>query len=297
MRRLLIAMGLLMPCFAMIHAEDQVNVEQAAVEKCIASYVAAFNSGDAKALSAHWTEQGEYLTPAGEKWQGQKQLSESFTAYFAQTKNAKLEIVNTKVEQQSPSVIVETGTARVLAPDQEPLETDYQATHVKTTAGWKIDSLKETAMPLAPPSNFEQLQELAWMVGQWGDAEENSRIETACRWTRNQIFLVQSFKVYVEDRVDFEGTQIIGWDPQSQSIRSWTFDSDGGFGVGRWSSGEGRWSVQTLNVLPDGRRGSATNVYELVDKNTVRYRSVGRQVDGELLPSVGPVTVIRTNPE
>ena len=82
-----------------------------------------------------------------------------------------------------------------------------------------------------------------------------------------------------------------------QAIRSWTFDSDGGFGVGRWSNGDGRWTVQTLSVLPDGRRGSSTNVYEIVDKNTVRYRSAGRQVDGELLPSVGPVTVTRRNPE
>jgi hypothetical protein len=93
--------------------------------------------------------------------------------------------------------------------------------------------------------------------------------------------------------VDFEGSQIIGWDPHSQTIRSWLFDSDGGFGVGRWSGAGDRWTVQSLNVLPDGRRASATNIYERLDENTVRFRSIGRQVDGELLPNIEPVTVTR----
>ncbi len=59
------------------------------------------------------------------------------------------------------------------------------------------------------------------------------------------------------------GSQIIGWDPYAQTIRSWLFDSDGGFGVGRWTPAGNRWTVKTLSVLPDGRRGSATNIYEL----------------------------------
>ena len=288
---------LLIPCCSKLCAEDSVNSEKAAIEKTIASYVAAFNKGDATALSAHWSEQGEFVTPAGEKWQGHKQLAEKFAAYFAGAKKPKLELANTQVAVESPSVAVETGTARVLVPDQEPDETEYKAIHVKTAAGWRIDSVREKHVAPLAPSHFEHLQDLAWMIGKWSDTDDKAEIKTSCRWSANQNFIVQTFKVYVEDRIDFEGTQIIGWDPHAQAIRSWTFDSDGGFGAGRWSGENGRWTVKTLSVLPDGRRGSATNTYELIDQKTFRYRSIGRQVDGALMPSLGPVTIVRTTEE
>ncbi len=41
------------------------NPEEAAIRKAIDSYVEAFNKADAKALAAHWGEQGEFTTPAG----------------------------------------------------------------------------------------------------------------------------------------------------------------------------------------------------------------------------------------
>ena len=282
-------------CFdcARLLAEDPAVTERAAIQKTVDAYVASFNKADAKSLSELWVEQGELITAAGERWQGRQQLQEQFAQYFSTAKEAKLELEGTQIELQSPHVAVETGLARVLVSGQEPSETKYRAVHLKGTDGWRIDSIREDEVPTPPPSHYEQLQELEWMVGRWADVDRTGKVETSCRWTSNRNFLVQTFKVVVDGAADFEGTQVIGWDPHAGTIRSWTFDSDGGFGAGRWSRGEGRWTVNTVHVLPDGRRGSATNIYELVNDNTVRYRSIGRQVDGELLPSVGPVNVVR----
>ena len=266
------------------------------IQAGIDSYVAAFNKGDAKGLAAHWTEAGELTTPEGESLGGRQQLEQAFAKYFEENKSAKIELVETYVDLLSPSVGVETGISRVLLPEQEPSESMYEAIHVKTSAGWKLDRVSETPPPALSPSNYEQLSSLEWMVGTWQSAD-NASVETSCRWTTNRNFLVRTFRVYIADRVDFEGTQVIGWDPHAGTIRSWLFDSDGGFGVGRWSHDAGRWTVATLNVLPDGRRGSSTNVYEMVDENTVRFSSVGRQVDGELLPSIAPITIVRAPAE
>jgi len=274
-------------------AGENTNVDEAAIRKAIDSYVEAFNQGDAKALAAHFGEQGEMVTPAGDTLRGRQQLEETFATYFQETKDAKIELQGTAVRLLSPSVAIETGVARVLVPDAEPSETEYEAIHVKTAEGWKIDSVREEESQVAAPSHYEQLKELEWMIGRWVDAEGGSAVQTSCRWTTNRNFLVRSFKVFVEDRVDFEGTQVIGWDPYNQAIRSWMFDSDGGFAVGRWSGAGGRWTVSSLNILPDGRRASATFIYELVDDNTVRFRSIGRQVDGELMPNLEPITVVR----
>ena len=288
---------LFMATCGQLAAVDPVDPDKAAIEQNIAAYVEAFNKADAQALAMQWSEQGEYISPSGEKWQGREQIAANLTAWFSGAKDAKLELVGTQVELQSPSVAVETGIARVIVPEKSSEETDYKAIHIKTASGWKIDRISETPVEQAAPSHYDELKELEWMVGEWSDTDDNADIRTSCRWTTNRNFLTQTFRVYVEGQVDFEGTQIIGWDPHAQSIRSWTFDSDGGFGVGRWTRKEGQWTVQTLSVLPDGRRGSSTNTYELSNETTVIYRSIGRQIDGELMPSVGPVTVVRASQE
>lgn len=264
------------------------------IQKVIDSYVTAFNKADAKALAAHWTVQGEFTTPAGETLRGREALEKEFAATFADANQGKLELVGTEVELISPSVAVETGVARVIAPDQEPRETEYKAIYVKTDEGWKIDSVREVVAPSPAPSHYEQLKALEWMIGTWVDADNAGVVETTCRWTRNRNFISRSFKVRVGDDVDFEGTQVVGWDPYNQTIRSWMFDSDGGFAVGRWTGADGRWTVRTLQVLPDGRLASATNIYEILDDGKLSFQSIGRQVGGELLPNIGPVEIVRS---
>jgi hypothetical protein len=147
--------------------------------------------------------------------------------------------------------------------------------------------------PLSAPSHYEHLEPLSWLVGKWTDAGRSGRVQVSCRWARNNNFLTQTFKVMGEKDIEFEGSMVIGWDPSVKAIRSWMFDSDGGFGTGIWSQEETRWTIRTLNVLPDGRRGSSTNVYEVLNDGSVQFKSIGRVVDGEILPSVGPVKLVR----
>lgn len=266
------------------------------IRKSIDSYVAAFNAGDAKVLAEHWTEDGELANEAGQMIKGREDLITSFARYFA-SRDVKLELLEVNVELLSPSVASETGIARVVTAGEEPKELEYQVVHVKTPAGWKMDRVAEQPLAPLPPTHYDQLRDLEWMLGSWASADEGAVVEVNCHWTTNQNFLVWTFRVASGEDAAFEGTQVIGWDPHAGAIRSWLFDSDGGFGVGLWSASEGRWTVATLNVLPDGRRGSSTNVYEIVDENTVRFSSVGRQVDGELLPSFDPVTIVRSDSE
>ncbi|MCH7790096.1 MAG: hypothetical protein IH940_11750 [Acidobacteria bacterium] len=97
----------------------------------------------------------------------------------------------------------------------------------------------------------------------------------------------------IEDRIDMSGTQVIGWDPAANTIRSWVFDSDGGITEGVWTRRDDGWSIRAVGVLPDGRKASMVNIIRLIDDNTFTWQSVGREVDGELLPNIDEVTVIR----
>ena len=89
------------------------------------------------------------------------------------------------------------------------------------------------------------------------------------------------------------GMQIIGWDPAAKQIRSWVFDSDGGFAEGRWTNKDSRWYVTMAGTLPDGRKASSTNVLTYVDDDQFKWQSVNRTAGGSLLPNVDEVVVVR----
>lgn len=94
-------------------------------------------------------------------------------------------------------------------------------------------------------------------------------------------------RVFEQALADDERAQIAG------VIRSRLFDSDGGFGEGVWTREGDRWVVAFRQTLPDGREAKATNIYTLVDENTFKWHSIGRTVDGEPLPNVDDVTIVR----
>jgi len=270
-------------------ADDEAGVRQA-----IASYVDAFNKGDAPAVAAHWSQTGEWFDPTGTPIQGRAAIQKEMQAYFEGKTKPKIELLDLSVRFLAPSVAVEEGTALVMRPDEAASESPYFAIHVLEGGKWKLSSVRElTPKPSPPPSHYEQLQELEWMIGEWVDDQGGAAVTMQGEWTANRNFISRSFTVMIEDRIDMSGTQVIGWDPAAETIRSWVFDSDGGFAQGVWSRRDDGWSVRTVGVLPDGRKSSMVSIIRPIDENTFTLQAVGREVDGELLPNIEEVTVVR----
>lgn len=74
-------------------------------------------------------------------------------------------------------------------------------------------------------------------------------------------------------------------------VRSWVFDSDGGFGEGTWEKVDKSWYATMRFTLGDGGVASSINIYTPVDDRSYTYASVEREVNGEILPDMNPVTV------
>ena len=268
--------------------------EEEAIRQAVASYVAAFNEGDSKALAAMWSPEAVYSSPfSGAQVVGRAEIERQFADLFAEAKGIKLMAKTDSVQFISPSVAVENGTANVVRADQEPEESTYTAIYVKRDGKWLLDRVTEQDVPIIM-SRYEQLKELEWMIGTWIDSDDQARIETTCQWTRNKNFINRSFAVSVRDRVELAGMQIIGWDPVAKQIRSWVFDSDGGFAEGRWSKKGKRWSITTTGITPDGLKSTSVNVITYVDDNQFKWQSVNRTVGGRLLPNVDEVVVVRS---
>ena len=76
----------------------------------------------------------------------------------------------------------------------------------------------------------------------------------------------------------------LSYDPLTDQIRSWTFDSRGGYGEALWTRQGNSWVAETAGVLPGGQTGSAVNVIRYVDDNTFVFQARDRQVGGEPIP-------------
>ena len=213
-----------------------------------------------------WSPEAVYVDPeTGEEAVGREEIEKEFAETFEGLKDAKLEVDVESIKFLSPNVAVESGTARVVRPKEEPDESTYSALFVKRDGKWLLDRVTEEeppAPPAPPPSNYEHLKDLEWMVGSWidNDEDDDATIQTDCDWTKNKNFMNRSFAVVVGDQVNMAGMQIIGWDPAAKQIRSWVFDSDGGFAEGKWTRKGNRWLIQQTGTLPDGSKSSAVNI-------------------------------------
>ena len=272
---------------------EQPAGDEATIRKTVDSYVAAFNKADAKALAEHWSESAVYTNRfTGEEAVGREAIAEQFAGIFKEKKDLKLDVSIESIRLLSPNVAVEHGTAKVVAPQAEPEEMNYTAIYVKRDDKWLLDRVTD-GTDEAPPSHYEQLKTLEWMVGSWVDEDEQARIETECDWTKNRNFLRRSYSIVVGDQIEMSGMQVIGWDPAAKTIRSWTFDSDGGFAEATWTHKKDRWFIHNQGVLADGRKASAINVIKPVDANSFTWQTTERTAGGELLPNVDEVLIVR----
>ncbi|HEX6962319.1 MAG TPA: SgcJ/EcaC family oxidoreductase [Lacipirellula sp.] len=278
-----------------LHPED----ETAAIRDRVEAYVAAYNKHDAAALADLWADDAVYLNHStGESVQGRAGIAAMFEEMFKAGEADQLSVTVDSIRLITPDVAIEDGKAELAPADGEPVPSTYTAVHVKKDGKWYLTSVRETEVPSATEASAEQepsnpLDELAWMVGEWVDQDDQATVRTRCDWAKSGRFLTSNFEVNVDGAVALEGTQVIAWDPVAQSIRSWMFDSEGGFGEGLWSRSGDQWTVETRSTQADGSQATASNVYTVLDDKTFTWRSANRQVDGEPQPEIEEVPVYR----
>lgn len=275
-------------------ANQNEEADEKAIRNVVQSYQEAYNQQDAAKLTAQWASESIYFNPVtGESAEGRPAIEKLFKEKFAQGKKRHLEVTIKNIEFPNADEAIENGLMKVTVDDQPTQEVAYKAEYVKENGKWLVKAIHEIELQ-EPSSNFEQLKDLAWMVGKWEDSDDNVDIFFDNQWDKYKNFITQHFKMKIYGQDDLEGKQIIAWDPEKEVIRSWVFDSDGGFGEGTWEKVDKSWYATMRYTLSDGRVGSSTNIYTPVDDRSYTFASVEREVDGEILPDMDPVTVEKT---
>lgn len=269
------------------------SADETAIRQSVIAYVDAFNRHDTKALADFWSPDAVYLNHmTGEEVVGRAAIADQFTDMFKEMPEVKLSANTKSVEFISPNVAVERGISQLLQPKAEAETIPYSAVYVKRDGKWLLDRVTDEPAKAAN-SHYEQLKPLEWMIGHWVDKDKDIDVETTCNWTRNRTFITRIFTVSVDGDSEMSGIQVVGWDPAAKKIRSWTFDSNGGYAEGTWTRDGDRWFISNDGVLDDGRKASMVNVIRKVDDNSFTWQTVQRTAGGELLPDVPEVLIVR----
>ena len=166
-------------------ASSQSAEDRTAIVTAIKSYKDAFNLRDANGLAKHWSKEGVYTSRlTGQAIVGRDALEKEFTSLFAEVKDTKMKLETESIEFVSPNVDIEQGVTTIIQPETEPATSGYSVVYVKREGQWLIDRVSEEEEPAESPTHYEQLKDLAWIIGDWVDQNGSEfKIETTCKWT------------------------------------------------------------------------------------------------------------------
>ncbi|QDT27841.1 SnoaL-like domain protein [Gimesia panareensis] len=269
------------------HATEKkakVSEAEQAIRKVAGEFTKAFNAGDARKVAGFWAPEGEYVEASGMRLVGRPAIEKAYTAYFKENKQARIQIQVDSVRQIGDDLAIEEGRTMVTVPEGTPDLSQYTATHVRQNGKWKMVSVKESS--LVPSAMQVNLNDLEWLIGTWEAEDVGIALKTVYRWMPGKKFIERTFTAQSQSdgKSKVMGTQIIGVDPLTGDIMSWTFNTDGSHAIGIWAPVENGWVIESRGVTPDGMLTSANNVITKIDEKACRWQSVNRTVNGVELP-------------
>ena len=269
--------------------------DERAIRLVVDAFAKAYNARDAKALAALFTRDAQIVDEDGNTARGREAIERVFGRVFSEHPQGRIEIAVQSIRFVSPAVAVEEGSSTVTrAPGEPPERSRYMVVHVNQDGRWQMGYARDLSEEAA--SAETELKQLQWLIGDWVDESPDSLIVTSYRWADGQHYILGQFTVQIGGRPAMTGSQRIGWDPLAKKIRSWVFDSEGGFAEGLWTREGNRWIVKMTGVTREGKPASATNVTTRINKDRMTWESRDRVVGGETNPAIEPVPIVRKPP-
>lgn len=272
-----------------------IKADWQAIKNSAEQYAAAFNAGDATKIAQLYTVHGELIDLNEEIYRGRETIEKAFAEFFAANPDAKIQIDVEEVHFPAPTLAIETGrTLTQLSKESQMVYTSYTAVHSKDKQGnWLLARVRDFELEV----DFgAKLEDLNWLIGRWIDEDEASLLEIDCYWHPSGAYLMRDFKVRVEGLVAASGTERIGWDPLRKQIRSWLFDSEGGYLEAVWLPDGKKWNITAKGYRADGKPTEASYAVSPLTKDAYYLKSFDRFAGREKLPDL-EMTIVKRPPE
>lgn len=272
------------------------SADDAALQANIEEFDKAYNARDAKAITALFTPEAQMIDEDGETAYGREEIEAEFTELFDNQPEGVLLTEVDDLKYIGSSLAIENGrTTLIPSPGETAIINQYMAVHVKTREGKWLMALTRD-IPVETLDHTENLLPLAFLIGDWVDESPDAVVQTRYEWSDGDKFIVGKFSAKVAGQNAFSGTQRIGWDPLAKKIRSWVFDSEGGFQEGVWTQVGDQWLIKYQGVSGSGEVTAGTSVLTMVDADRWRWQSRDRILGNEAIADNPEVEVVRRPP-
>lgn len=268
-----------------------------AVRQTIAALSKAYHQHDGREFAAIFTADGEYVDEKGALFHGRQAIADEFATFFTANSGTSIELQILSVRTIAPNVIAADGSTRFMrAKNEAPISGRFKLVCVKDSGKWLVASLREIEPTGEIANHHEQVQQLEWLIGDWIDEGADARVFFTCRWDESGNFLLRDFSVHVAGQKAMTGTQRIGYDPVTGHLKTWIFDSAGGYSDGFFHREGESWVLQSSGVAADGRMASGTSVFTHIDRHRMSWEGVDRVLGGERIADIGKVMIVRKPP-
>jgi uncharacterized protein (TIGR02246 family) len=253
--------------------KDSRQGDRARIQSQREGFLKAFQGGDSAHVASFWTNEGELIGDDGTVYRGRAAIANAYRELFSTKEKRQAEIQQESLRFPSRDTAIEEGTFKVRAGRGEPTASRYSILHVREGDKWLMAVVREW------PTETVSLRDLDWLIGTWAAKREDTEVSTTYEWMWSRSFIRMQFTIRQKDR-EVSGFQMIGKDAASGELRSWTFESEGGFGEASWSRDGNKWVLSSRGYLSDGTTLTATNVLTPVDQNTFTWQAIDRSVSG-----------------
>jgi len=269
-------------------ASKEREADRAAIRKTADDFAKAFEAGDAKAIAAHWTDEGELHNEFGDVAVGRAAVEQAYAAAFKANPKSKAEIEVLSIRFPSRDTAIEEGFFRCALPGPSlPTSTRYRALHSREDGVWKIALVNEWG------STEDKLDDLAWLIGTWKATVKDHSVEMTFEWNEAKTLIKNRFIRKEGTKVVSSGTQTIHLDPRNGQIRSAMFDDAGGRGESVWFRDGNRWVLASDSILASGQETTSMNVLTRIGADEILWRSVERSINGQPTPDTEAVKLVR----
>jgi ketosteroid isomerase-like protein len=237
-------------------AETGLTPAEAEVAAAGKKLVDAFNQGNTAQAVELFLPDAELIDDTGTVYLGKDEIGALIKSFFDRFPGVQTASQIESIRLIAGLALVD-GSRTMLDKEGKSFSlVRYTSIWKKTDAGYKIVSLRDVAEQV-PPSPKEALETISWLVGSWVNEGSDGSVNLDYRLAEEGNFIVGDVLVNGPDgRQVMKSFQRIAWDASQGTFRSWTFDSDGGWGESLWSPSEQGWTLESKAFATSGAQGS-----------------------------------------
>ncbi len=265
---------------------DNRKADRAGIGAQREAFLKAFERGDAERVASFWTAEGELIGDDGSVYRGRAAIEAAYRELFGTKEKRRAEIQSESLRFPSKDTAIEEGRFKVRVGNTDPATSRYSVLHVREGGKWLMAVVREW------PTETVSLRDLEWLIGTWVAKSNEAEVHTTYEWMWDKSFIRVQFTIRQKERT-LHGFQMIGKDEASGELRSWTFESEGGFGEATWSRDGKKWVLDAAGRLSDGNTLAATNILIPLDQDSFTWQTVKRTVGEEEVEDLPPVKVTR----